>query len=188
MLMTMEEFAELNGVSYWTIRRHVLAGNIVADKSRRKWLINTAMNEHYHSKLEPISSHPLYTKWKQMKNRCNNPKHKGYKYYGAKGIKVCPEWHNSFKEFLNWSNENGYMPGLSLDRIDSNGDYTPLNCRWATWKEQGETRTNNVVKLIPITVTISNETKTILTEKALKVNMSISGYIRNLIEADEAQP
>lgn len=66
-----------------------------------------------------------------MKRRCENPNMPNYKYYGAKGIKVCGEWH-SFPKFKEWAKANGYVDGLSLDRIDSSRDYEPDNCQWMT--------------------------------------------------------
>jgi hypothetical protein len=77
---------------------------------------------------------PTYCTWVRMKQRCVNPRHISYKYYGGRGITVCDRWFNSFPNFLE---DMGEKPkDLSLDRIDCNGNYDPLNCRWATDKEQ----------------------------------------------------
>lgn len=80
----------------------------------------------------------LYKIWANMKRRCYSPKSQRYKHYGAKGIRVCDEWKNNFKNFAKWAYENGYTENLTLDRIDINKNYEPSNCRWATWKEQGQ--------------------------------------------------
>ena len=72
----------------------------------------------------------------QMRYRCNNPNCKAYKWYGAKGIKV--KW-NSSKDFIDWALSNGYREGLTIDRIDTTGNYEPSNCQWIS-------REDNTVK------------------------------------------
>ena len=81
--------------------------------------------------------HPLYTTWNNLIQRCSNPSHPVYKYYGGRGIKVCERWHD-FADFLvNVSNH--FDPSLSIDRINNNGNYEPGNVQWTTKSEQ---RTN----------------------------------------------
>jgi hypothetical protein len=74
-----------------------------------------------------------------MRHRCNNPNSDNYSYYGGRGIEVCDEW-NDFLAFHDWAMANGYADNLSIDRINPDGNYEPLNCRWATIKEQRNNR------------------------------------------------
>lgn len=76
----------------------------------------------------------LYGVWAAMKRRCYNPNCAPYKYYGGKGVKVCDEWLE-YKGFKAWALANGYTDTLTIDRIDSNGDYEPDNCQWITFAE-----------------------------------------------------
>lgn len=88
------------------------------------------------------SDSAAYRAWAQMKQRCNNPTNPNYQRYGGRGIKVCPRW----LEFENFYCDMGDAPeGLSLDRIDNDGDYEPGNCRWATAKQQNRNARFNTI-------------------------------------------
>ena len=80
------------------------------------------------------SKTPLYRLWKAMVRRCESEKAHNYRWYGAKGVKVCDEWRQSYTAFRDWAHEHGYVRGLELDRRDSDGNYCPENCRWITKK------------------------------------------------------
>lgn len=73
-----------------------------------------------------------------MKSRCNNPLCPDYKYYGAKGIRLCKEWMQDPSSFEKWAYEHGYANSLTIDRIDSNGPYAPDNCRWITLNDNAK--------------------------------------------------
>lgn len=89
----------------------------------------------------------LYDIWRGMKQRCYNPKTNRYKNYGGRGICVCDEWKNDFQSFYNWAISSGYSDDLTIDRINTDGNYEPGNCRWATVKQQANNRTsNNIVE------------------------------------------
>lgn len=84
----------------------------------------------------------IYAIWKSMRERCNNPNTNRSKIYHDNGIRVCHEW-DDFIKFRQWSLDNGYADNLTIDRIDSKGNYEPSNCRWVTQKVQQNNRSNN---------------------------------------------
>ena len=84
------------------------------------------------------SNSPTYITWRGMKDRCYRPSHKDYLNYGGRGIAVCGAWKEDFEAFLT---DMGERPeGLTIDRIDPNGNYEPSNCRWATPQMQHDNR------------------------------------------------
>lgn len=107
----------------------------------------------------------LHRLWAGMKNRCNNTHAAKYAIYGGRGIRVCPEWEMNYLAFRDWCLANGYRQGLTIERIDVNGDYTPSNCVFATQKVQQNNRTNNH------RITYNGETKT-LSQWAEQLHMS----------------
>ena len=90
-----------------------------------------------------ISKRAEYFSWYDMMRRCYKADRPDYKYYGGRGIKVCEEWHS----FENFYADMGNANGLTLDRIDVNGDYEPSNCKWSTMSEQVKNRRSWVGEL-----------------------------------------
>ena len=86
---------------------------------------------------------PTYVTWKHMRRRCYSSICKDFKFYGARGIKICRRWR-SFANFLADMGEK--PPGLTIDREDNDGNYEPTNCRWATRADQVKTKRGNFVK------------------------------------------
>ena len=84
----------------------------------------------------------IYRVWEAMKRRCDNPVSERHSNYGGRGITYCDEW-GEFEGFYKWALSNGYEERLTIDRIDNNGNYEPINCRWATWQEQSLNKTNS---------------------------------------------
>lgn len=101
----------------------------------------------------------VYKIWQMMLQRCENPKHTGFSYYGGRGIQVCDRWHD-FNNFLADMGEP--PPRYTLDRIDVNGNYEPSNCKWASRREQSNNRRNNTL------ITFDGETHTIANWARLK--------------------
>lgn len=134
-------------------------------------------------KSHGMSQSRLYTIWKNMKQRCYNPKRNRYQWYGGKGVTVCDEWH-SFLPFMDWALDNGYEEGLVLDRESSDGNYEPSNCKWVTTNENSRKavleRTGKEV-MGNINITYSGRTQKI-SEWAEEVDMKYMTLYRRLLK------
>jgi hypothetical protein len=119
-----------------------------------------------------MMKHPLYSQWRGMMQRCQDPNQKQYKYYGGKGIKVCDRWHD-FPSYL--ADMGMPLEGQTIDRIDSNKDYCPENCRWVSRSEQMKNRSNAVL------ITFNGTTKNLIDwARSIGINKSTLKYrLRN---------
>lgn len=141
-----KEACEFLGVHRFTVSSYCDIGSKCKGWSIRK----------YGSTSDDFTTYRLYGVWCGMRSRCHKPTSNVYHRYGGRGIKVCDEWRNDFRSFYDWAISHGYKYGLSIDRIDNNGNYEPSNCRWATAKEQNNnTRRNRYVYVNGEKLTIS---------------------------------
>lgn len=112
-----------------------------------------------------------YFAWRSARARCSNPKDASFKHYGGRGVRVCDEWLNDYDAFVR---DMGEAPdGMTLDRIDVNGDYSPENCRWATNAEQASNKRSNRM------ITHDGETLT-LSQWARKLGVGVDTLCRRL--------
>lgn len=149
----LEEAGRQKGAVLWKCQcecgtvRNVLARSLTRGASTSCGCYNReVITTHGKSKTTK-----LYHVWQCMKVRCFVEGSQMWEHYGGRGITVCDEWLD-FETFYDWAMANGYKDGLSLDRIDNDGNYEPSNCRWATSKQQCRNRSTNLM------LTVNGET------------------------------
>lgn len=140
------------------------------------------------NKTHNLSNHRLFIIRSNMIQRCTNPNNHKYETYGLRGITICDEWKNDFVSFYNWAMNNGYKEGLSIDRINNNGNYEPSNCRWTTSNIQQQNtrkiRINNKSGYRGVSFNKNrNNWRTAISVDSKKIHI---GYFKTAIEAAKA--
>lgn len=110
---------------------------VISDEARERMAADRTVHGHARRRAKGRAGTSTYYIWAAMIQRCTNPKNRDYKNYGARGITVCDRW----RDFTNFLADMGEKPdGLSIDRIDNDGNYEPGNCRWATPAQQASNK------------------------------------------------
>ena len=137
MIVTETEYADIHNVKRGTVGSWIARGKLTV-VYRDKGCVYLNSEE-----LPNVVSYaPLYGDqsrllgiFRQMKTRCYNKNNPSYPRYGQKGIKICDEWMNNRRTFVEWALSHGYKEGLTIDRIDPGKGYSPDNCQWLTRSE-----------------------------------------------------
>lgn len=147
--LTVMELSHVKGNAYWKCSCECGNTKVVNSNELRKG--DTKSCGCYNSKKssERLTTHgfskeKLYKVYCSMKERCENKNNKSYKNYGEKGIRVCKQWKSDYVLFRDWAIENGYKPGLTIERINNYKNYDPDNCKFVTRYEQAQNKRNTL--------------------------------------------
>lgn len=127
-------------------------------------------------KMAKWKTSKLKNTYYEIKSRCYNEKNNAFKYYGGKGIEVCDEWINDPNSFQEWALSNGYAENLTIDRINSDQNYCPDNCRWITRAENTRRASTKY------SLTVDNQTKSL--KQWSKIINCNSNYLYNIFKTE----
>ena len=149
-LTVISKSAPINGRSNWLCKCDCGNETIVRTSNLESGHTKSCgcykrMREIEANTVHGLSNTRIHRIWDNMKTRCLNKNSPAFRFYGGRGITICKEWKDSFIAFYQWSISSGYSDKLSIDRIDTNGNYCPDNCRWVSMKVQQNNRTNNKI-------------------------------------------
>lgn len=187
-LIVISEAPSVNGRTCWHCKcdcgKEITTkkDNLLQGKTRSCGCLYLESASKLH-KSHGMSNTRLFYIWQSMRHRCTIKNDRAYKNYGGRGIKVCEEWTSDFMNFYNWAINNGYTETLTIDRIDSNGNYEPSNCRWVDMKVQGNNRRG-------VHIVEYHNTRDTLSNMCRKLNISVkvirSRMERNSISFEQA--
>lgn len=165
-MLTLTEQAPSNNGTYWHCLCDCGASKIVRSSYLRAKttkscgclvVIRLRQNRAKYDASRVMYPRRLKDTYTNMKRRCYDPRDKRYANYGGRGIRVCDEWLGSRKKFYAWAMDSGYQPGLTIDRIDVNGNYCPENCRFVNLIVQmNNTTRNRIIEFNGISDTVAN--------------------------------
>lgn len=125
--------------------KNIKGNNLMQGRTKSCGCLNKEITSNRSTTHGLSQKEPLYCVWRSMRDRCYNKNNSSYNRYGGRGIIVCDEWKNNVELFYNWMVSNGYKKGLTIDRIDNNGNYEPNNCRVISKQQQNRNYSRNII-------------------------------------------